>query len=149
MVFAVPLFIQAKIHYFFAFLLNVVAHPLVRHPFVIMNNLQKIITALGLEPNIALAVLVMLSAFMVVITILYICVPFFLLSIRKEIIELNKHLRTLYILNAQTKIKGENEVEVSNEDKAIYDEKPSTDTAKFKLDDEDIKKLKTIGLDIE
>jgi len=149
MVFAVPLFIQAKIHYFFAFLLNVVAHPLVRHPFVIMNNLQKIITALGLEPNIALAVLVMLSAFMVVITILYICVPFFLLSIRKEIIELNKHLRTLYILNAQTKIKGKNEVEVSNEDKAIYDEKPSTDTAKFKLDDEDIKKLKTIGLDIE
>ena len=149
MVFAVPLFIQAKINYFFAFLLNVVAHPLVRHPFVIMNNLQKIITALGLEPNIALAVLVMLSAFMVVITILYICVPFFLLSIRKEIIELNKHLRTLYILNAQTKIKGKNEVEVSNEDKAIYDEKPSTDTAKFKLDDEDIKKLKTIGLDME
>ena len=149
MVFAVPLFIQAKIHYFFAFLLNVVAHPLVRHPFVIMNNLQKIITALGLEPNIALAVLVMLSAFMVVINILYICVPFFLLSIRKEIIELNKHLRTLYILNAQTKIKGKNEVVVSNEDKSIYDEKPSTDTAKFKLDDEDIKKLKTIGLDME
>ncbi len=114
-----------------------------------MNNLQKIITALGLEPNIALAVLVMLSTFMVVITILYICVPFFLLSIRKEIIELNKHLRTLYILNAQTKIKGKNEVVVSNEDKSIYDEKPSTDTAKFKLDDEDIKKLKTIGLDME
>ena len=116
-------------------------------PFIIMNRLQKIITALGLEPNIAIAVLVILSTFMVVITILYICVPFFLLRIRKEIIELNRNLKTLYILNPQTKKTWKDEVVVSNEDKLIYDEKPSTDIAKLQLDDEDIKKLKAVGFD--
>ena len=109
-----------------------------------MNNLQKLIIALGIESNIALAVLVLLSIFLIVITILYICVPFFLLRIRKEIIEMNRNLRSLYILHTQTKINGNNEV-VSNEDKHIDDEKSSKDIKKFQLDDEDIKKLKTIG----
>ena len=118
-------------------------------PFIIMNGLQKITTALGIEPNIAISVLVILSTFMVVITILYICVPFFLLRIRKEIIELNRNLKTLYILNPQTKMTRKNEVVVSNEDKLIYDEKPSTNIAKLQLDDEDIKKLKAVGFDME
>ena len=109
-----------------------------------MNNLQKLIIALGIESNIALAVLVLLSIFLIVITILYICVPFFLLRIRKEIIEMNRNLRFLYILQKPTKINGNTEV-VSNEDKHIDDEKSSKDIKKFQLDDEDIKKLKTIG----
>ena len=107
-----------------------------------MNNLHKLIIALGIEPNIALAVLVLLSPFLIGITILYICVPFFLLRIRKEIIEMNKNLRTLHILYTQTKINGKNEV-VSNEDRYIYDEKSSKNIKKFQLDDEDLKKLKT------
>lgn len=113
-----------------------------------MNNLQKLIIALGIEPNIVLAVLVLLSIFLIAITILYICVPFFLLRIRKEIIEMNKNLRFLYISQTQTKINGNNEV-VSNEDKYIYDEKSSKDIKKFQLDDEDIKKLKTPGHNVE
>jgi hypothetical protein len=56
---------------------------------------------------------------------------------------MNKNLRFLYILQTQTKINGNNEV-VSNEDKYIYDEKSSKNIKKFQLDDEDIKKLKTL-----
>ena len=108
-----------------------------------MNNLQKLIIALGLEPNIALVLLILFSMFLIAITILYICVPFFLLRIRKEIIEMNKNLRFLYILQTQTKINGNTEV-VSNEDKYIYDEKPAKDIKKFQLDDEDIKKLQKL-----
>lgn len=113
-----------------------------------MNNLQKLIIALGIEPNIVLAVLVLLSIFLIAITILYICVPFFLLRIRKEIIEMNKNLRFLYILQTQTKINGNNDV-VSNEDNYIYHEKSFKDIKKFQLDDEDIKKLKTLGYKVE
>ena len=113
-----------------------------------MNNLQKIIVALGIEPNIAMPVLIILSALLVLITILYICVPFFLLRIRKEIIELNKNLRTLYILDTQTKNDGKKE-SPSNEDKLIYDEKPSKEIIKLQLEDEDIQKLKAVGLDLE
>ena len=109
-----------------------------------MNNLQNLITALGIGPNIALAILVILSIFLIVITLLYICVPFFLLRIRKEIIEMNKNLRSLYILYTHTKINRNNEI-VSDEDKYIYEEKSSKDIKKFQLNDEDMKKLKTLG----
>jgi hypothetical protein len=109
-----------------------------------MNNLQKLIIALGIEPNIALAILVLFSIFLIIITILYICVPFFLFRIRKEIIEMNRNLRSLYILQTQTKINGNTEV-VSNEDKYIYDEKSSKDIKKLQLDDDDIEKLRTLG----
>jgi hypothetical protein len=112
-----------------------------------MNNLQKLIIDLGIEPNIALAVLVLFSIFLIIIIILYICVPFFLLRIRKEIIEMNRNLRFLYVLQKPTKINGNTEV-VSNEDKNIYDEKSSEDIKKFQLfqlEDEDIEKLKTLG----
>lgn len=113
-----------------------------------MNNFQKLINTLGIEPNIALAVLVLLSIFLVVITILYICVPFFLLRIRKEIIELNRNLRSFFVMQTQTKINGNSEF-VSNKNKDIYDEKSPKDIKKFQLDDEDIKKLTTHGFDVE
>ena len=112
-----------------------------------MNNLQKLMINLGVEPNIALAALVLLFIFLIAITILYICVPFFLLKIRKEIIEINKNLRFLYILQAQ-KINENNKV-VSNEDKHIYDKKSSKDIKKFQLNDEDIKKLEALGPKVE
>jgi hypothetical protein len=113
-----------------------------------MNYLQKITVALGIEPNIAIAALGIVSTFLVLITILYICVPFFLLRIRKEIIEINKNLRTLYILETQTKNIEKHEV-VNNEDKFINDEKPTGDIIKLQLDDDDIQKLKNIGLDMD
>jgi hypothetical protein len=113
-----------------------------------MDNLQKLMIAMGIDSNIALSVLILLSLILIVITILYICVLFFLLRIRKEIIEMNQNIRSLYILHTQTKINGNKEV-VSNEDKYIYDEKSSKDIKKFQLDDEDIKKLKTLGYDVE
>ena len=109
-----------------------------------MNNLQKLIIDLGIGPNIGLAVLVSFSVFLIIITILYICLPFFLLRIRKEIIEMNRNLRFLFILQRLTKIDENTEV-VSNEDKNIYDEDFSKTIKKFQLDDEDIKKLKTLG----
>ena len=109
-----------------------------------MNNLQKLIINLGIGPNIGLAVLVSFSVFLIIITILYICLPFFLLRIRKEIIEMNRNLRFLFILQRLTKIDENTEV-VSNEDKNIYDEDFSKTIKKFQLDDEDIKKLKTLG----
>ncbi len=113
-----------------------------------MNYLHKMIIALGIEPNIVLAILAILFTFLIAITILYICVPFVLLRIRKEIIEMNKNLRTLYILETQTKNNVKNEA-VSNEDKNIDDDKSSKDIIKFKLDDEDIKKLTAIGSGME
>ena len=109
-----------------------------------MNNLQKLIIDLGIGPNIGLAVLVSFSVFLIIITILYICLPFFLLRIRKEIIEMNRNLRFLFILQRLTKIDENTEV-VSNGDKNIYDEKSSKDIKKLQLDDEDIKKLKALG----
>ena len=51
-----------------------------------MNNIHKLINTLGVEPPVAIAVLAFLSIFVIIVTILYICVPFFLLRIRKEII---------------------------------------------------------------
>jgi len=109
-----------------------------------MNNLQKLIIDLGIEPNIALAVLVLFSVLLIIIIILYLCVPFFLLRIRKEIIEMNRNLRSLFMIQGLTKIDENTEV-VSNEDKKIYGEKSSKDIKKLQLDDEDIKKLKALG----
>jgi hypothetical protein len=109
-----------------------------------MNNLQKLIIDLGIGPNIALAVLVLFAVLLIIITILYLCVPFFLLRIRKEIIELNRNLRSLYLIQRLTEIDENTEV-VSNEDKEIYDEKSSKNIKKLQLDDEDIKKLKALG----
>ena len=109
-----------------------------------MNNLQKLIIDLGIGPNIALAVLVLFAVLLIIITILYLCVPFFVLRIRKEIIELNRNLRSLYLIQRLTEIDENTEV-VSNEDKNIYDEDFSKTIKKFQLDDEDIKKLKTLG----
>jgi hypothetical protein len=57
---------------------------------------------------------------------------------------MNRNLRSLYILQTQTKINGNTEV-VSNEDKYIYDEKSSKDIKKLQLDDDDIEKLRTLG----
>jgi hypothetical protein len=109
-----------------------------------MNNLQKLIIDLGIGPNIALAVLVLFAVLLIIITILYLCVPFFVLRIRKEIIELNRNLRSLYLIQRLTEIDENTEV-VSNEDKEIYDEKSSKNIKKLQLDDEDIKKLKALG----
>ena len=113
-----------------------------------MNNLHKIIIDLGIEPNILLAFIVLLVTFLSIITILYICVPFFLLRKRKEIIEVNKNLRILYILDSKAKTNGKNE-EVSDDNKLTYDKKSSSDYKKFQLDDDDIRKLKATGLEIE
>ena len=125
-----------------------------------MNNLQKLIIDLGIGPNIALAVLVLFAVLLIIITILYLCVPFFVLRIRKEIIELNRNLRSLYLIQRLTEIDENTEVVsnedkevydeksskvVSNEDKEIYDEKSSKNIKKLQLDDEDIKKLKALG----
>jgi hypothetical protein len=115
--------------------------------YLLMNNLQKLMINLGVEPNVALAALVLLFIFLIAITILYICVPFFLLRIRKEIIEINKNLRVLYILQAQ-RINENNKV-VSDEDKHIYEKKSSKVIKKFQLNDEDIKKLKALGYKVE
>ena len=109
-----------------------------------MNNLQKLIIDLGIGPNIALAVLVLFAVLLIIITILYLCVPFFVLRIRKEIIELNRNLRSLYLIQRLTEIDENTEV-VSNEDKEVYDEKSSKNIKKLQLDDEDIKKLKALG----
>ena len=109
-----------------------------------MNNLQKLIIDLGIGPNIALAVLVLFAVLLIIITILYLCVPFFVLRIRKEIIELNRNLRSLYLIQRLTEIDENTEV-VSDEDKEIYDEKSSKNIKKLQLDDEDIKKLKALG----
>ena len=117
-----------------------------------MNNLQKLIIDLGIGPNIALAVLVLFAVLLIIITILYLCVPFFVLRIRKEIIELNRNLRSLYLIQRLTEIDENTEVVsdedtevVSDEDKEIYDEKSSKNIKKLQLDDEDIKKLKALG----
>ena len=127
-----------------------------------MNDFEQLIIGLGIEPSIALAILAILSAILIVMTVLYICVPFALLRIRKEIIEMNKSLRIFYILGTQTTSnlkteavsKEENEtVAESNEDNETEvvsnDDKSSKNIIKLKLDDEDIKKLKAIGTGME
>ena len=109
-----------------------------------MNSLQKLLLTLGIEPNIALAILALFSLFLILITILFICVAFFLLRIRKEIIEMNINLRSSLILQTQTTINENTEV-LSNEDKYIYDEKSSKPIKIFQLKEEDLKKLKSLG----
>ena len=111
-----------------------------------MDNLFNIISAWGNDPNIFLIFLALSFTFAVLITILYVCVPFILLRIRKELIEMNKNLRTLYILNAETKIKAEADADNNN---PTYPKKNSDASSKFQLDDDDIRKLKATGFDIE
>jgi hypothetical protein len=112
-----------------------------------MDNLYKIISAWGIEPIIFQALLVLSVTFLVVITILYIYVPFILLRIRKELIELNKHLRTSYIPDASTKINPKTD---AGEDNILaYPKKSSKASSMFQLDDDDIRKLKATGFDIE
>ena len=109
-----------------------------------MNDLHKMILDLGIDPIISLALLILLATFLIIMAILYICVPFFLLRIRKEIIEMNKNLRALFIMDSKAKIEEKNEV-VRDDNNFVYDEKLSKDRKKLQLDDEDIKKLKAIG----
>jgi hypothetical protein len=109
-----------------------------------MNTLQKLMMALGLEPNIALALLILLFVFLIVITIFGICVMFLLLGIRNQMIKMNRSLRAYYILDKTAKINEKNEAG-TDDDKFIYEEKSSKNTIKFQLDNEDIKKLQDIG----
>ncbi len=106
-----------------------------------MDNLYKIINAWGIEPNIFLAFLALSVTFLVVITVLYIGVPFILLRIRKELIEMNKNLRTLHILDAKP--------DSGDDNKPAKHKKSTNASSKFQLDDDDIKKLKATGFDIE
>ena len=112
-----------------------------------MNYLNKLIIASGIEPNIALYLSILLFAFRIMIIVLYICVPFILLRIRKEIIKLNSHLQNLDILYTGEKIRGEKVV--CDDAEFFYDERPSKDSSKYQLDDEDIEKLKAIGSGME
>jgi hypothetical protein len=112
-----------------------------------MDNLHQIISAWGIEPNIFLIFLALSVTLLAVITILYICVPFILLRIRKELIEMNKHLRTLYILDAKSKSNAK--TDAGDDNKPAYHKKASNTSSKFQLDDDDIKKLKATGFDIE
>lgn len=113
-----------------------------------MNNLQKLILALDIKPNIELAVLILITIFLIAIAILYICIPFFLLRIRKEIIEMNKNLRFLYALQTQTKTNRNNEI-TSDESKYIYGETSCEGIKRFQLDDKDLKKLQTLECPVE
>jgi hypothetical protein len=119
---------------------------------------QKIIVALGIETNFGYAILIILIALLAIITIMYICVPILLLRIRKELIELNKSLRTLYILDSQThsKLKDSPSSDLpdrddlpSNNSKLIDEKIPATNIVKLQLEDEDIEKLKAEGFDME
>jgi hypothetical protein len=109
-----------------------------------MSYLQKLMMALGLEPNTASALLILLSTFLIVITIFGICAMFLLLGIRNQMIKMNISLRTFYILDSTAKINKKNG-ERSDDDKFIYEEKSSKDIKKLQLSDEDIKKLQAIG----
>jgi hypothetical protein len=109
-----------------------------------MNDLYKMTLDLGLDPIISLALLILLATFLIIMVVLYICVPFFLLKIRKEIIEMNKNLRTLFIIDSKAKTEEKNEV-VRDDNNFVYDKKLSKNSKKLQLDDEDIKKLKAIG----
>ena len=109
-----------------------------------MNNLQKLMMALGLEPNMASALLILLFTFLIVITIFGICVMFLLLGIRNQMIKMNRDLRAFYILETTAKRNEKNEAGAVD-DNFIFEEKSSKDTKKFKLNDEDIKKLQDIG----
>jgi len=106
-----------------------------------MDNLFNIIRNWGLDPNIFLAFLALSTVFLVFITILYICVPFILFRIRKELIEMNKNLRILHILDAKP--------DAGNDHKPAKHKKSTNASSKFQLDDDDIKKLKATGFDIE
>ena len=109
-----------------------------------MNKLQKLMLALGLEPNIALALLILLITFLIVITIFGICVMFLLLGIRNQMIKMNRSLRILYILDTRAKTNEKNKAG-TDDYKFTFEEKSPKDTLKFQLDDEDIKKLQNIG----
>ena len=108
-----------------------------------MNYLQKLMMALGIEPNIASALMVLLFTFLIVLAIFGISVMFLLLGIRNQMIKMNSSLRAFYILDTTAKINEKNKAG-SDVDKFIYEEKSSKDTKKFKLNDEDIKKLQGI-----
>jgi cell division protein FtsL len=109
-----------------------------------IKDLYKMTLDLGIDPIISLALLILLATFLIIMAVLYICVPFFLLKIRKEIIEINKNLRTLHIIDSKAKTDKKNEV-VRDDNDFIYDKKISKNNKKLQLDDEDIKKLKAIG----
>ena len=104
-------------------------------------------SAWGIEPNIFLVVLAVSAALLIFITILNISVPFILLKIRKELTEMNIHLRTLYILDASAKT--DPKTDPGNDSKPAHPEKSSNNSSKFQLNDDDIKKLKADGFDIE
>jgi hypothetical protein len=112
-----------------------------------MDNLFNIIRNWGIEPSSFLAFLALSAAFLVFISILYICVPFILLRIRKELIEMNKHLRTLHILDAKAKANAK--TDSGDDNKPAKHKKSTNASSKFQLDDDDIKKLKATGFDIE
>ena len=112
-----------------------------------MDNLYNAISAWGIEPNIFLVFLALSAIFLVVITILNISVPFILLRISKELSEMNNHLRTLYIIDAKSKINPKSDPGDDNE--PVNPKNSSNNSSKFQLDDDDIKKLKDTGFDIE
>jgi hypothetical protein len=112
-----------------------------------MDNLYKIISAWGIEPNIFLVFLALSVTFLVVIIILFTSVPLILLRIRKELIELNKNLRTSSIPDAKAKINPNSDA--GDDNKIANHKKTSNASSKFQLDDDDIRKLKAIGFDIE
>ena len=105
-----------------------------------MTSLQKLIMALGMEPNIASALLILFFTFVIVITIFFICVMFLLIGIRNQLVKIDSRLRAFDILITTAKINKKNEAG-GDDDKFIYEEKSSKDTIKFQLDNEDIKKL--------
>lgn len=109
-----------------------------------MKNLQNLIMALGMEPNFASALLILLFTFLTVITIFYTCFLFLLIGIRNEMIKMNSNPRALSILETKAKLKEKNE-SGSDDDKVVYEGKSSEDTIIFQLDDEDIKKLQAEG----
>ena len=113
-----------------------------------MRELQELIAALGIDPNIALLVSLILSVLMIVMAILNICVLFSVARMRKETIELHKTLRILYILDTQSKNNGLDE-SPNHRDELIFDETSPKTKAKFKLEDEDIQKLKDLGFGLD
>jgi hypothetical protein len=112
-----------------------------------MDNLYKALNAWGIEPIIFLTFLVLSVTFLVVIIILFTSVPFILLRIRKELIELNKNLRTSYI--PDSKAKSIAKTDAGDDNKLANQKKTSNASSKFQLDDDDIRKLKATGFDIE
>ena len=113
-----------------------------------MKNLQNLIMALGMEPNFASALLILIFTFLTVITIFYTCFLFLLIGIRNEMIKMNSSLRALSILDTKAKLNEKNEL-VRDDNNFVYDEKLSKDIKKLQLDDDDIKKLKAIGAGVK